>query len=101
MDFDLVPDADVAGYRIAPITLIERGQEPTGDAWLLCPDGTHIDVYWKAEEPAEFVVWHPSEIEGGRGVIEVRLREAVSKEGDLDVVLRLAAKVVDDRSGAS
>lgn len=95
MDFEPVPGMDVSGYRIAPITEIEPGQEPSGDAWLLCPDGTHIDLYWRAEEPEDQAIWNPSEVEGGRGVIWVKVTKAVTEEADLDAVLELAVGVVE------
>jgi hypothetical protein len=96
MRFEAMPDLEVDGYRIAPITLIEPGHEPSGDAWLLCPAGTHIDLYWRAEEPDDKAVWNPSEVEGGRGVIWVTVTGAVTGEADLEAVLRLAVGVVKE-----
>lgn len=90
-----MPDVEEAGYRIAPITAIEPGYEPSGDAWLLCPDGTHIDLYWRAEEPEDKAVWNPSEVEGGRGVIWVTVTGSVTVATDLEAVLRVAVEVVD------
>lgn len=95
MDFEAMPDLEVDGYRLAPISLIEPGYEPSGDAWLLCPDGTHIDLYWRAEEPQDAAVWNSSEVEGGRGVIWVTLAGPMSEEADLEAVLRLAVRVVE------
>ena len=95
MDFEPVPDLEVEGYRLAPISLIEPGREPSGDAWLLCPDGTHVDLYWRAEESEDEAVWNPSEVEGGQGVIWVTVTGAVTHEADLEAVLRLAATVVE------
>ena len=94
MDFEPVPDLEVEGYRIAPITAIEPGMNPSGDAWVLYPDGTHIDLTWRAEEPEDDVVWAPSTVPGGKGVISVRCRRAISEEADLAAVLRLAVSVV-------
>ena len=93
MDFEPVPDLEVEGYRLAPITMIEPDHEPSGDAWLLCPDGTHVDLYWRAEESENKAVWNASEVDGGRGVIWVTVTGAVTAEADLEAVLRLTVGV--------
>ena len=97
MDFEPVPDVEVAGYRIAPITAIEPGYEPSGDAWVVCPDGTHIDLTWRAEEPEDDVVWAPSTVPGGKGVISVRCRGQVHSDADLEGVLELAVTAIQAR----
>lgn len=94
MDFEPVPDLEVEGYRLAPISLIEPGHEPSGDAWLICSDGSHIDLYWRAEEPEAAAVWNHSEIEGGRGVIWVSIQGQIEEEGLYESVLRLAVGVI-------
>lgn len=80
---------------LAPISPIEPGYEPRGDAWLLCPVGTHVDLSRKAEESEDAAVWNASEVEGGRVVIWISVTGAVTEEADLEAVLELAVGVVE------
>jgi hypothetical protein len=70
-DLELVAGLEVDGYRIAPTTLLVPDKDPSGDAWLLCPDGDHIALFWRAEQPHEAVVWRPATVPGRRGLIFV------------------------------
>ena len=90
MDFDPIPGLWVEGYRLSPITMIEPGHKPSGDAYLVCPDGSLTNLHWQSGAPTTDAYWDPPPRPAGPGVIQVRVQEAIAHEQDLASVLRIA-----------
>lgn len=94
MDFDPVEGMEVDRYRLAPIDLLTPSST-SGDAYLVCPDGRRIDLYWRACQTAPAARWEPPTVVGGLGVITVEVASEVRCERDLHAVLDAAVAVMD------
>jgi hypothetical protein len=94
VDFDPIPGLEHQGFRLASIDLITSGCT-SGDAYLLLPDGRHIDVAWRSEMAASAASWSRPTGPGGLGVISVEITRPVADEGDLEPVLEAAARLVE------
>jgi hypothetical protein len=94
VDFDPIPGLEHQGLRLASIDLITPGST-SGDAYLLLPDGRHIDIAWRSERAASAASWSRPTVLGGLGVITVEITGSVGDEGDLGPVLEAAARLVE------
>jgi hypothetical protein len=94
MDFEPIPGLEHQGLRLASIDLITPGST-SGDAYLLLPDGRHIDVAWRSERAASAASWSRPTVLGGLGVITVEITGAIEDQADLGPVLEAAASLVE------
>lgn len=94
VDFDPIRGMETRGYRLAPIDVLTPSSN-SGDAYLLCPDGRCIDLYWRASQRAPAAHWEPPAVAGGLGVITVEVEGEVRRERDLLPVLDAAVVLMD------
>lgn len=94
MDFDPIAELGHRGFRLASIDLVTPGST-SGDAYLLLPDGRHIDLAWRSEMAASAASWSHPTVPGGLGVITVEITGSVEDETDLEPVLEAAARLFD------
>lgn len=94
MDFDPIPDLVVEGYQLAPITTLEPGTNPSGDAYLVSPDGDVTDLHWRGESEIASAVMAPATMANSNGVITVEITTKVRCEADLRAVLEGAVSIV-------
>jgi hypothetical protein len=94
VDFDPIPGLEHRGFRLASIDLITIGST-SGDAYLLLPDGRHIDVAWRSGRASSAALWSRPTVPGGLGVITVEITGSVEDEAHLEPVLEAAASLVE------
>lgn len=94
MDFDSIEGIELSGYRLASIDLITPSST-SGDAYLLCPDGQQIDLYWRSEQPKPLATWSPPTTPGSLGVITVEVCGSIEAEADLGPVLEAAVPLIE------
>jgi hypothetical protein len=94
VDFDPIPGLEHQGLRLASIDLITPGST-SGDAYLLLPDGRHVDVVWRSEMAAAVASRSCPSVPDGLGVITVEITGSVADETDLEPVLEAAARLVE------
>ena len=92
LDFPPVPGLEVDGFRLAAITLIEA-EDPTGDAWLIAPDGTTSDLAWRAEADERRAVMPIPPRRGHFGLYHVSVPESIATEADLRYVLEAVVPI--------
>jgi hypothetical protein len=93
VDFDPIECLEHQGYRLASIDLISPGST-SGDAFLLCPGGQQIDLFWRSEQSGPSVRWSPPQMIDSLGVITIEVTEQVEAEGDLGPVLKAALTLI-------